>query len=75
MARTQNFPGDFKSKSHQLNGNHFHGPVSFHAPDDKDGYLPKPTHSISRSDYLVRTHAEVGEIDDSGRIGILNLEG
>ncbi|KAL3468771.1 hypothetical protein BJX99DRAFT_269126 [Aspergillus californicus] len=36
MASTQSFAGDFSSQLHQLNGNHFHGPVSINSPGQND---------------------------------------
>jgi hypothetical protein len=54
MASTQSFAGDFSSQLHQLNGNHFHGPVSISSPghgqENPTSTQPDPKRNWSGND-------------------------
>ncbi|KAL4869948.1 hypothetical protein BDV12DRAFT_184886 [Aspergillus spectabilis] len=63
MASTQSFAGDFSSQLHQLNGNHFHGPVSISSPGQNDWRKPTSMQSDPERNWK---HGEADEGSNSG---------
>jgi hypothetical protein len=72
MASTQSFAGDFSSQLHQLNGNHFHGPVSISSPGQNDWRMPISMHSDPEENWK---HVEADEGSKSGLSEGLSWEG